>query len=989
MFKKTTVVLLLVANIPVGGLAPTVGASSMQQTQYSSQPVQKRIHKVQSMPNIPQPYLMKDWKELTRTYDRFVFDFKKQGEYLPVGWWDQTHDNMNEETFGLMSYVGKFSQGGDGSQEAINMMAAVLGATLAGIDKSNQDGHNYVKMLQTFYNKDNGENMILNNTNTVSGQSFWYELLPHVLFYGLTSYYPEVDQMEEIMRTTADQWYDAAYELGGKYNRANFDYTAFNFNKMEPFINYKWTEPDAAAGVALLEYWAYAKFKDPKYLQAARWSMDFLQRQEENPMYEVLTYFAPYIAARMNAEAGGNYDVHKMINWIFDGGSIARDGWGVMTEKWGEYDVHGLMGSLTDNGGYAFAMNTFAAAGALAPVVRYDPRYAHDIGKWMLNTANNARLFYADGIPENLQSGAAWKGGPEHVVPYEGLRKTYKGKTPYASGDPTVYYWGNTDFSLYSGSYVGFLGGLIQETNVNGILRIDCLKTDYFHDSSYPTYLYYNPHESAKSVEVTGLGSTEVDLYDTVTGQIVAQSVTGSAMISIPADQAAVIALLPAGMQMTMKDHSIWVDGVYVAPEAKPVVNLLSLQQKQLVQGVLPLNIEALGPEEDGVKKVSLTFAGEEIYSGEVPPQNLTLDTTKYSNGFHDLEASVTTKNGLQDTAELQLFVRNEGRASILSVDAEQLAAWKPIGAMPGGSKEVNGKAVITENNPDGGYGGISSTSFKLDFNRKPLAVVDVDSVSSKWALQMHVQGESWGFYIKPDSPETGHFVIDVMKEMRNRHSDLPYIGEQDVELWLVAAGAEGAQATIERIDLFYQDETIVEPENWLGKHKAADLLNWTPVGSMTGSVVVDGDHAIIREENILNRGGISSPKLFVDLDKNPFVTLDVTDVTDEWSLLIYLEGTHEPYVIQPSVSKIGKQSYDVRQIIEEAHPGLEIGGVQKMQLWLVAEGDDKATVTIKDFELHYPSTMDWAKVITEAIIVVGAAAVIFGIILKKRRRAG
>lgn len=29
-----------------------------------------------------------------------------------------------------MSYVGKFSQGTDGSQEAINLMAAVLGATL-------------------------------------------------------------------------------------------------------------------------------------------------------------------------------------------------------------------------------------------------------------------------------------------------------------------------------------------------------------------------------------------------------------------------------------------------------------------------------------------------------------------------------------------------------------------------------------------------------------------------------------------------------------------------------------------------------------------------------------------------------------------------------------------------------------------------------------------------------------------------------------------
>jgi len=62
--------------------------------------------------------------------NRFVFGFTKQGEYLPVGWWDRTRHNLDEDTFGLMSYVGKFSQGTDGSQEAINLMAAVLGATL-------------------------------------------------------------------------------------------------------------------------------------------------------------------------------------------------------------------------------------------------------------------------------------------------------------------------------------------------------------------------------------------------------------------------------------------------------------------------------------------------------------------------------------------------------------------------------------------------------------------------------------------------------------------------------------------------------------------------------------------------------------------------------------------------------------------------------------------------------------------------------------------
>jgi hypothetical protein len=402
------------------------------------QPVQKRIHKVQEMPSFPAPFKMKDWRQTALQYDQFVYDFSKKGDYLPLGWWDKAQNNITEDTFGLMSYVGKFSQGQDGSQEAINLMASVLGATLVGVDKSNQNGHNYVKMLQTFYNKDNGENVILNNPKAISGQSFWYELLPQILFNALTYYYPEVENMQQIMRDTADKTAEAVYELGGKYNRADFHYTAYDYHKKEPFSNDKWIEPDAAAGMAVLEYWAYAKFKDPKYLEAAKWSMDFLQREPGNPSYEVLSYFAPYMAARMNAELGESYDIDKMINWIFSGGSEVRDGWGVMTDKWGDYDVHGLMGNVIDNGGYAFAMNTFSAFGSLAPIVRYDNRYARDIGKWMLNAANNSRLFYADSLPSDHQSGSQWLGDPQHVIPYEGLRKTYKDQTPFASGDPTV-----------------------------------------------------------------------------------------------------------------------------------------------------------------------------------------------------------------------------------------------------------------------------------------------------------------------------------------------------------------------------------------------------------------------------------------------------------------------------------------------------------------------------------------------------------------------
>ena len=43
-----------------------------------------------------------------------------------------------------------------------------------------------------------------------------------------------------------------------------------------------------------------------------------------------------------------------------------------------------------------------------------------------------------------------------------------------------------TDLGLYGSSHVGILGGIISPTNVSGILQLDLLKTDYFHDPHIP-----------------------------------------------------------------------------------------------------------------------------------------------------------------------------------------------------------------------------------------------------------------------------------------------------------------------------------------------------------------------------------------------------------------------------------------------------------------------------------------------------------------------
>jgi len=542
---------------------PQVPRSNCQARKFC-QPGQKEIAAVELMPNLPEPFQLIDWREKARAYDRFVFDFQNEGQFLPLIWLDESHINNDQATFGLPSYVGDPRRSAQriGAQEGITCMGAVLGATLVGIDKSRAE-HDYVRMCEAWFNCRNGLNLVLNLQRQETGGSFWYEIWPHVVFYALADRYPNKPRLTEIMHITADRWHQACDDLSGPNGIPYFDHTSYNFRTRQPVDNGRWTEPDAAAGVAWLQYAAWVKFHEPDHLAAAENCLRFLQERADNPYYEVLLPYGTLVAARLNAELDREYNVDRLLNWCF-GISDCRGGWGVTVGRWGNYDCDGLLGSIDNRGGYAFAMNTFAQTGALVPLARYDTRYARAIGKWMLNLANSARLFYPGALPSDHQTSGFWQGDPGHVVAYEGLRCHWQGKSPCATGDPVAMEWGpKTDLGLYGSGYVGMLGSIVRTTNVPCILQLDCLATDFFHREAYPTYLCYNPYPEKRSCQFA-VGSERADLYDAVTHCMVKRNVHGQVDLALPADSAAVIVVIPSGGKLTRDGKRTLVNGVVV-----------------------------------------------------------------------------------------------------------------------------------------------------------------------------------------------------------------------------------------------------------------------------------------------------------------------------------------------------------------------------------------------------------------------------------------
>jgi hypothetical protein len=674
------------------------------------------------MPNLPQPFTMRDWSQVTRDYLDLVFDFDQRGEHLPlVGWFDASHTMVS-----FPSYVG-----GPKDPEAVNYLAAVISGSLVGLDMRNHRGHDWVTMGTNFFNPDEG--VYVNRPRGGTGDSFWYDVFPNVLFYQLNDLYPGNAARDQQALLVAQKWHEACVALGGKSDPLalpNFDHTGLNLKTMQPVEKGR-IEPEGAAGIAWFEYMAWLKFKDPRFLTTADWCIRSLEAKPEDrsPLYEVLLPYGALIAARMNAEQGSHYNVAKLVNACFEprGPLQARPGWGVISDSWNGLDAHGLVGSTTDGGGYAFAMNTFQWAGALVPVARYDTRYARDIGKWTLNLANAARLFYPNGHNAAHQSSYAWAKAHDgkSVIAYEGIRKwkrgaetasadypTVRGKIvqgnfasthfradmppdreifeeavgsgtpfehvwefnlpkaqaswlvvaaeridgghfgnafqfsyasrpdgpytsafsvsgtgpaqvvelpatlqkklyvkaqsseqsvgsrqdkllvdamaisyqssigPFAQGDlvvsfidllkeatvPIVLYRpasATTDLGLYGSSHVGILGGIIKPTNVEKILQLDLLKTDYFHAKAYPTYLYFNPYTSTKTVEIN-VGSEARDIYDAVSNQVIQKKVQGRARFTISSDTARIVVLTPAGGKMLREGKRTMIDDVIV-----------------------------------------------------------------------------------------------------------------------------------------------------------------------------------------------------------------------------------------------------------------------------------------------------------------------------------------------------------------------------------------------------------------------------------------
>ena len=537
------------------------------------------IARVQLMAKTPEPLVVRDWPQVSRQYYELLLNpaTRLDGKALIAL-------HTNKPSFDITSWVGKSP--GD---EAFTCLIPVIGTKLVGLDPRSLHGFDYVQAAKSWFDE---KNSVYRHSRGQRGHAVY-----HADIYGywagiqglmLASQYPDDPDFQKQQLATVKAFLRIAQGIGCPTN-ANFDVLGFNFDKDVPEGR---PEPMNRLGHAPSVAWpllvGFGLTGDRAMLDCARAAM---QWHIDHPgRYEISHVMGPLTAARLNAEHGCALDLDRVLATWFGDGDNKRMPWKITAgARFGGMTCDGLDGADwggKEHGFHAFAMGTFQGPAWLVTVARYDTRYAR---RYALNVANSARLFQGAGLDWEHQDHKDWEDqfDPQGLFSYEAVAawdwSSERKYRPYATGDPVRLGWGLPkiaakdyyaekqkwfskaphNLALYMGNHVGFLGGIVALTDVPGILRWDCLATDWFHLPAYPTYLIYNPHPTPKTFQ-TDFGSKAADLYDAVAHQFIKRKVRGRTILTLAPETAAILVVTPAGGKLTREGKRTLADGVVV-----------------------------------------------------------------------------------------------------------------------------------------------------------------------------------------------------------------------------------------------------------------------------------------------------------------------------------------------------------------------------------------------------------------------------------------
>lgn len=723
---------------------------------------QKDIPYMADWPKLPAPYRTRDWHEAAQKVTLLMLDENAQTLYFPVTSYFQqaqaTSGGYQGPAMGSATYLRADNQK-TSYGEAVSQLAAILTLSMTdGMDARNLNGRDYVRLAQAYYAKTpDGRGFVSNNAPVDDcADSFWYTLYPTLLYCHLAAQYPEDEALALQIKDVADTWLDALKDIT--------TWQAMGVSlKDRAVIQGGHAEPEGIFGAAYVLYMGYARFGEERYRDAALTLLKDAAAMPRNPYYEILGSYAPYLAARLNAEQNAELPLERMIDWVFtDGKDASRPNWGMMSGRFGEYDAYGLSGSLTDTNGYAFAMNTFVTAGIIAPVARYAPQYARAIGQYLTAVASNSHMFFGDGLAPQMQDDGWYvkQTGIDYLV-YEGVRNFGK-TTPYATGDAKGFMdETGTTFSFYSSGPMGLFSSIVRQTDVPQILLFDLLKTDFEHEQAYPTYLLYNPLDEEKTVSFDA-GIKKVDIYDAVSDAFLAKNICGTVHLPIGPDSAVQAVLVPAGLEWIRENGRLVAGGITAAYPGE-WIGVKNVQEGMVFRADTDIQTEGFLLPDTKIQSTALYYGDELVSQDSALPDAIPFHTAGRPAGEKVLRLEVFTQDGRKYAWAARAGVFEKAAEATQSFDGQALFALM--------GKEPHFKAAMGD---DGlklkvqyGVAQIPCPALQLDLTQNPYLLVDMSKANGAWGVECMVYSST--YTLLPDQYGAGIMICDVAKALRDQ----------------------------------------------------------------------------------------------------------------------------------------------------------------------------------------------------------------------------
>jgi hypothetical protein len=465
-----------------------------------------RLPGVMQLPNRPRQQPI-NWQYQAEEFDRFVGD--------------DANRVMYRDPEGHLAFTA-FLEGdhyGTTRHELVTFGPIVLGKWLRGDDVTH-----LLPALEGYFSP---RYRIFTNGPGDERCELWYLMYVNALAVHLIRRHAKAQpHWIELWRQSAITLRAMAQTLHYDFNHQGYDFAAGG----------GWTDrdiyrqPDVLGGYAYLMLMTYLLLGDGAYLDEARHALIRYLGEPQNPWYEVPNGALAAVAAAWFAGHGEPMDVHKALAWLLDPEAALATG------AWGGQEVNGLArGWRYSERNSVYSMESLMILPFVLPVLRYMPEYAADIGRYALNVAANARLFFSP-----YMQGCESRPDLSPAVAYERLLESQGPCSPFATGD----FQGHK--SVYGGAYALWWGALVRPTVDPYILQINVTATDFLTGYPQPAYLYYNPWQEKRTVRVP-LGSNSSDLVELYSQQILAHSVTQAAEIDLPPATAYVVTVRQAG----------------------------------------------------------------------------------------------------------------------------------------------------------------------------------------------------------------------------------------------------------------------------------------------------------------------------------------------------------------------------------------------------------------------------------------------------------